>query len=200
MAFGPGRPLPPALRLLLSLERQIYRLRGEQAADLVDPGDLRAFRPEVVPGSEGRPDLVVDLTGDPCAADGPCLRPLYGGRVGDDALLDALLAGEPVRLRLAGSRHRADADLLPAAECRTVLTRSLNRVFSTVLSLCLAEALGPLPTSGRRGGATREGDGAARPGPAAIGAFLARAAATKLATRLTRLCTTGRTGASAGGR
>ncbi|RVU20581.1 glucosamine inositolphosphorylceramide transferase family protein [Methylobacterium oryzihabitans] len=189
VAFGPGHPLPPALRLLLSLERQIYRLRGEQAADLVDPGDLRAFGPKVASGPEGGPDLVIDLTGDPCAAGGPCLQPLYGGLAGDDALLDALLAGEPVRLRLAGSPHRADADLLPAAECRTVLTRSLNRVFSTVLSLCLAEALGPLAAPERRAGVAVRAR-SARPGAAALGAFLARTAAAKLAARLTRLCTT----------
>ncbi|MEH3147859.1 MAG: formyl transferase [Methylobacterium frigidaeris] len=237
VAFGPGRPLPAALRLLLSLERQVYRLHGEQAADLLDPRDVRAAWADP---SADPPDLVIDLTGG--EADGSCIRPLYGGLAGDDALIGALLGDAPVRLRIAGSARRSGADLLPAVESRTVLTRCLNRVFSTVLSLCLAEAqrpscdfrsiapddpggiaaiaepsrrdaeIGLAGVRGASGSAARADDadfGTHRPrpvsgprsgdvaasraggsGPVAVGAFLARAVASKLADRLTRLCTT----------
>ncbi|GJD47486.1 hypothetical protein OPKNFCMD_0194 [Methylobacterium crusticola] len=207
VAFAEGRPYPAALRLLLELERPVFRLKGEQAADLVASGPVRSAWP--VPS--GPADLLIDLA-EPAADGGAGLCPLYNGCAGDEGLVAAVMAGAPIRLRLSGGARPAggdlaggdltggdviggdlagedvagdDPELLPAVESRTVLTRALNRVFSAVLTLCLAEAGRPLPapSPGRT----------ARPGPrvgaAAVAGFAARTGARKLAERLTDLCT-----------
>ncbi|WP_407524076.1 glucosamine inositolphosphorylceramide transferase family protein [Methylobacterium oryzisoli] len=172
----PGRPYPAALRLLLALERPIFRIRGEQAADLLDPAILAG----AWPGPQGVPDRTIDLAGAP--GDG-VLAPLYDGEAGDEALIGAIMEGRALGLSFAGASAALGSELRPAIESRTVLTRALNRVFSTVLSLCLAEAA--------RSPATAGGVAApARPvGIGAVAAFAAGTLARKAGDRLTALCT-----------
>ena len=172
----PGRPYPAALRLLLALERPIFRLTGAQAADLLDPEAL----PGAWPSPQGVPDRTIDLTGAP---GGGALSPLYDGEAGDEALIGAIMEGGAVRLSFAGASAGLGSDLRPAIESRTVLTRALNRVFSTVLSLCLAEA--GRPPAGAGGGAAAP---APPIGAGAVAAFAAATLARKAGDRLTGLC------------
>jgi hypothetical protein len=128
-----GRPLPAAVDLLLRLERLVFRISGEQAADLVPVSTL------AVPQASGtsRPSLVIDLAGGPQrGGEVPVLRPLYFGHADEEVLISALLSRSGVELGFEGraGTHR------PAVDSPDVLTRALNTSFCALLRLCLQRA------------------------------------------------------------
>src|SRR5215216_4360133 len=87
LVFGGTKDrLPPAVDLMLELERIIYRLRGPRPSDRWS-WDERASQ-DLSP--DGRPDLVFDLSGGESAIPGSrVIRPLYDGVAGEAALLGA---------------------------------------------------------------------------------------------------------------
>ncbi|MDR7037935.1 hypothetical protein J2X36_002688 [Methylobacterium sp. BE186] len=173
-----GRPLPAGLSLLLDLERLVFRLRGERAAEPVSADAIRRVCPLASPAEPA--DLVLDLSGVPAQADRPSLRPLYDGSADEDVLLDRVM--QPARLSLSIDGAARAETARPEIAGRPVLTERLDNAFGVLLGLCLR--------------AVREGTADAGPHdapagravvPADLAAFAARAVRTKIARTLTKL-------------
>ncbi len=136
---GTAPALPANLRLLLQLERLLYRQGGDNASDFltIEQFDRRAIIDQPV---EADYDLLIDLSGKeqdlagPCSSSTRCLRPLYDGRAGVDELMGILLDGQAPQLSLDDSALSAPRMFgLCAVEQPQILSRGLNNVFSRMI-------------------------------------------------------------------
>src|SRR5262249_58566510 len=144
--------LPPAVDLVLELERIIYRLHGPRPSDR-QPWDAQTLpRPAV----GDRPDLVFDFSGseaasEPAPEDARVLRPLFDGAPGQAALLGALTAGRMPIIEI----EDVDAGVVvaraaPRAENTATITEGLDCALARLVTLVTAAArrlhpLAPLP-------------------------------------------------------
>jgi hypothetical protein len=138
-----GRSLPVAVKLLLTLERLIFRLPGEHACDnVVDRSKFSAFDSRPENGAKAI-ELALNLTG----SDLPeiiaknierALFPLFDGIASDDALINVILDGR-VPVLTVGDLKRPEWTwtAVPAVENRQVLTIALDNMFSTLMRLCI---------------------------------------------------------------
>lgn len=165
---APARPEPAALALLLQLEGLLYRRRGPNLTERIDPP----------PGAEesGPADLVIDLAGDGAGAD--ALRLVADGSPEPEAIACAILDGrEPHLAAVRGACVLAEAR--PALENRAMVTLSLDQVLERAIDLLAGAVAAPA------GGAFAP----APPRPvsgASAARFLAAALAAKVLTRLLR--------------
>lgn len=126
-----GAPAPPGLRLLLMLERMLFRTGLETSSEAPPP--LEAA------------DVVVDLSGKaPADVKTPTLYPLFDGAPGDAAAANALLERRAPRIDVIllepEAAPRRIATATPALETREKFTPSYRAVAAAAAAL-LAEAL-----------------------------------------------------------
>lgn len=140
---GTNGALPPAVDLLLELERIVYRLRGPR------PSDRWSWDADTPPEAslDGRPDLVFDLSGAASApAACPVIRPLFDGAAGEAALLGALAAGRMPIIDL----EDVEAGVIvargaPRAENAATMLEAFDCVLARVVTLVTAIARGVRP-------------------------------------------------------
>ena len=141
------QPRPPAgLATLLDLERLLLRGGRRSDADALD-------RATIPTGHDAAtPDVVIDFTEAPHrAGDRPqlYLRPLYNGRAGENAVLDAILAGDLPMIEIRDEMSGAIVDGgHPSAEEADGLGGGLVTVMSrsiTLLSAVVARGPRPMP-------------------------------------------------------
>ncbi|MER2264531.1 glucosamine inositolphosphorylceramide transferase family protein [Methylobacterium oxalidis] len=173
-----GAPMPRGLGLLLDLERLVFRLRGEQAAEPIPAETVRRAWPLARPTDPA--DLVLDLSGCGGVGDAPVLRPLFDGSPDEDVLLERVMEPASLTLTIDGAARPERAR--PEIAGRPVLTERLNNVFSALLGLCL-RAIDGGATSGAQTGSPAP----RRPGSTDLAAFASRAARAKVARSLTKL-------------
>jgi len=133
-----ARPLPLACRLLLQLERLIYRCRTDHAMELTGvPG----FTPHGPDGDKQHDfDVVVDLSGsdDPLPRCRRALTPLFNDVAGELGAIAAILNGPPMRIEVHDSaRGAASLTALPAVADPRMLTSALDGVLSSTATLIL---------------------------------------------------------------
>ena len=172
--------LPPGLGLLLMLER----LLGRAGDNVFEPVDLAM--------AEGPPkgEFVVDLSGFAAAtaSHAPRLSPLFDGCCDPNSAIAALLDGSAPRLEIEfrdamGARIAASG--LPAVENQHSLSRPLGQVCARSASLLL-RALRDFQRGRIVGGAAEPAIACVPPAPLLF-PFVARALASKVAYRLTRI-------------
>ncbi len=177
-----GPHVPRTFKLLLELEKLVFRLHGEHACDLLDENILDSCQETPGAGDNGR---VLDLTGQDVTGIRSDISVRYDGSVSDDAVLLAVLEGRSPALSIVSGADRVMMSGLSAVEDRTVATRALDNVFSALLQLCEKAATAPM-TSGSQSSVP--------PVPARdmhAGKFLAFGAAAlkdKLNTRIAKFC------------
>ncbi len=170
--------LPPALDLLLDLERIIYRLRDPRPSDPW-PWDERTPR---IP--DGRPDLVVDFSGSESLQAGcRMIRPLYDGAAGEAALIGALAAGRMPVIDIEDVEAGAViARAAPCADNAATVSGAFDCVLARVVTLVTAIAGGakpPAPIERSTARPIRLRD---------VAAFEAKSLARSLVRRLYHLC------------
>lgn len=136
---GNAHGIPVKLRLLLQLEKLLYRQGGEFASDLisVEPFDNV---PVITKPSRTGYDLVIDLAGDTQLAQFRCrrFRPLYDNLVGTPDLVGILLDGHAPRLSLDDSALPEPRRFgLCAVQEPEIISRGLNNVYSRMAGLLL---------------------------------------------------------------
>ncbi|AWN42025.1 formyl transferase [Methylobacterium durans] len=173
-----GPPLPAGLRLLLDLERLVFRLRGEQAAEPLAAAAIRHAVP--LARASDPSDLVLDLSGSASQVGGAVLRPLFDGAASENVLLERVMEPALLTLTIDGSARAEVAR--PEIAGRPVLTERLNNAFCTLLGLCLrALRDGPAPEAGGTAPSLRA------LGNSELTAFAARAAQAKVTRWLTKI-------------
>ncbi|HEX7882940.1 MAG TPA: hypothetical protein VF499_09395, partial [Afipia sp.] len=133
-SFGADRhPLPLNCRLLLELERLVYRVHGDGATDSV-PAALRAFAPQTT-----TPDVVINLGGEePATAARRVLTPFFNGVPGEIGALAALAYGEDLLVELHDTASPwAPWRARPASADRDVLAVTLDGSLSCAVLLIL---------------------------------------------------------------
>jgi hypothetical protein len=141
-----SRPWPPAFQLVLTLEKLIHRLKGEQACDFA-PAPLPLLQRLADLDGNRRFDLVVNCVGrfDRLPAARRILTPLFNGQPSEFGALEALLDHGDVEIGvLSGTDPGQLIDCgTVAMEKRTVLTSSLNSVFSRAAELVIKAVNSP---------------------------------------------------------
>src|SRR5262249_15165813 len=170
--------LPPALDLLLELERIIYRLRDPRPSDR-SPWDGRIPRM-----ADGRPDLIVDLCGSESGPAGcRTIRPLYDGVAGEAAPIGALAAGRMPVIDIEDVEAGVVvARAAPCADNAATVSGALDCVLARLVTLVTAIAGGaepPAPIARSAARPTRLRD---------VAAFPAERLAWSLVRRLYHLC------------
>jgi hypothetical protein len=128
IASAAGAPPPPGLKILMQLERIIYRL----------PVDLESPPPQ--PTDAQPADLVIDLTGaEPGPVSTLTLKPLFDLHASQAAAADALLDRRAPQIDLMltepGAGPRCIASATPALENRNLFTPGFHAVTASVASL-----------------------------------------------------------------
>ena len=176
--------------LLFAFERIVY---GIAVPDAID---AKAVMPNAMP-DDAKPELAIDFDGSALASPVEILAlvPLYDGRPGEAAAMEALLDGRAPSLSVA-LRAPADGEArlvatgLPALTEPRIFTRSLDNVLSRMSALLLNaiaalvskgpagldEALPLMPRPSRR-----------PPGPGRATAFILGSLKAKVAARLARM-------------
>ncbi len=134
---GQALALPGKLRLLLQLERLLYRRGGDNASDLIDIGQFDNVAIIAQPARSGY-DLLIDLAGetDLSSFRARRFRPLYDGMVGADELIETLLDGHAPNLSVDDSALPEPRLFgLCAIEQPQIITQGLNNVFSRMTGL-----------------------------------------------------------------
>ncbi|MBR0900657.1 hypothetical protein JQ616_37370 [Bradyrhizobium tropiciagri] len=133
-SFGSDRhPLPPTCRLLLELERLVYRVRGDGATDSVAAALRALARPTTTP------DIVINLSGEALAAPGQrVLTPRFNGVPGEIGTLAALANDEDLLVELHDTaRPWGPWTARPASADRAVLAMTLDGSLSCAVLLIL---------------------------------------------------------------
>jgi hypothetical protein len=144
-----GKP-PAGLNMLFELERVLLR-KGRPSA--VDPVDRNCEAASIGVGPAA--DIVIDFTAQPRDAASTArmyLRPLYNGVAGEDAALDAILAGDLPMIEIVDEASGSILDqALPSAEIAAGLSGHLDAVVARTLTLLRAILSGAprLPAAGR---------------------------------------------------
>jgi hypothetical protein len=185
-----GHSLGGGFSLLLRLERLIYGFAGPLRSE------AGSWPTSLARTSEER-DLVVDFTGEALTSPVtvPTLVPLYDGVASETAAVAALLDSRSPLLAIALRRPgdgsaRIVARALPAIEEPSIVCRALERVLAHMERLVLRRV-----ERFQSGPREAEEDAApvaslsAVPGRAQAALFVGRILATKIAARLSRLCT-----------
>lgn len=187
-----GGEQPAKLRLLLQLERLLYRQGGENASDLITLADFEGF-PLVQEPVYSAYDLVMDLAGytDLSHFRARRFRPLYDGMAGSADLVGLLLDGHRPRLSLDDSAlSEARRFGLVAVEEPEIVLRGLDNVYSRMLGALLksvdeiAENLVTTPPVALSGARTKR---KRRKAPLKAGRFFLGTLSGKLTRRLNRL-------------
>ena len=172
---------PVGLGLLLTLERLLFR-----AVDNV-------FEPIDLTMAEGPPkgEFVIDLSGFTVAtgSQAPRLSPLFDRCCDPNSAIAALLDGRAPRLEIEfrdAMGARIVASGLPAVENPHSLSRSVEQVFARSASLLL-RALRDFQRGRILGGPAGSAIAYSPPPPLFLFPFVARALASKIANRLTRI-------------
>ena len=189
---GRSTGMPAKLRLLLALEKLLYRIGGENAADQISIDQFEQISILDAPARIGY-DLVIDLAGDTRLSDFRCrrFRPLYDGMVGTSDLIGLLLDGHAPRLALDDSALPDPRRFgLCAVEQPEIVLRGLNNVFSRMAGAMLkavdeiSENLAVSPPDALSGArANRK----TRKAPLKAGRFLLGNLALKISNRLSAL-------------
>ncbi len=136
---GRSRHMPSRLRLLLQLERLLYRQAGENASDLISPSQLDTAAIVSSPARSGY-DLVVDLAGDTQLSGYRCrrFRPLYDNLPGIADLIGILLERHAPALAVDDSALSEPRRLgLSAVQQPEIILRGLDNVFSRMAGILL---------------------------------------------------------------
>jgi hypothetical protein len=134
-----GADKPHGLDMLFDLERMLLRKGVFGGADTVLRDKIDAGR-----SRKGEPDVVVDFSAEkPNLGAGSvrCLKPLFNGAAGEDAVLDAVLSGDLPCIEIFDSATgEVVARGMPSAENAAGLSGALDTVMARTLTL-LAIAL-----------------------------------------------------------
>ena len=136
---GTAHHIPTKLRLLLQLEKLLYRRGGANASD---PIALDQFNKQPVirePARSGY-DLVIDLAGNTRLSQFRCrrFRPLYDGMEGTADLIGLLLDGHAPRLSLDDSALSEPRRFgLSAVQQPEIIISGLNNVYSRMAGFLL---------------------------------------------------------------
>ncbi len=136
---GRSGDLPGHLRILLQLEKLLYRQGGENASDLLTIAQFDGFSIMDQPARTGY-DIVIDLAGETALAQFRCrrFRPLYDGMAATADLIGILLDGYAPRLALDDSALPEPRRFgLCAVEQPEIVLRSLDNVFSRMAGMLL---------------------------------------------------------------
>jgi hypothetical protein len=138
-----GPALPGAVKILLTLERLVFRLSGEHACDLVDKSAISCTdyniqrdtkTSEIILNLSGRdlPDIFAENVSQ------RILCPFFDGSPTDDALIAALLDEHIPTIAIRDVNHPEQVwCALPAVQNRNALTSALDNVFSALMRLCV---------------------------------------------------------------
>jgi len=132
-------PAPPAVGILLALERMV--LRGSRDT-LCDALPAREFGPPPA----GAPDIILDLSGRAAASVGAAvvLRPLYDGQASEDAMIGALIAGRAPEVAIENvSSGQIVGAGAPSLEAADGLTGGVETVYTRLATLLEAAIRAP---------------------------------------------------------
>jgi hypothetical protein len=189
---GRDHNIPAKLRLLLQLERLLYRQGGENASDFITIEHFDNIPVVDKPGPTGY-DLVIDLAGDTRLSQFGCrrFRPLYDNMAGTADLIGILLDGHAPTLSLDDSARPESRQFgLSAVQEPDKVLSGLNNVYSRMAGALLksvneiAENLEATPPD------TLSGEGNSRQirkAPLKAGRFFLGNLASKISNRLNRL-------------
>ena len=189
---GHSHELPPRLRLLLSLERLLYRQGAESASDLVGIEQFENVSILNEPAKSGY-DLVLDLAGDTRLSDFRCrrFRPLYDNMAGTADLVGLLLNGHAPRLSLDDSALPEPRRFgLCAVQQPQIVVRGLDNVFSRMAGTLLKsvnEIADNIATTPPDALSAEQASRKRARAPLKCGRFLLGNLATKIGNRLNRL-------------
>lgn len=129
-----SHPLPLGVRLLLDLERTIYRLEREGATERAESAML-----SLAPQRDDVPDVVVDLGGDGAPPAGRrVLTPLFNGIPGEIGVMAALTEGREILVELHDTaRPQRPWTARPASQDREVFAATLDGALSCTVALIL---------------------------------------------------------------
>jgi hypothetical protein len=129
------RPLPLAARLLLTLERLVYGQNNQSPS-----APWQDFAPNTP--SEGRADLILDMTGAQSPPSGRTLRPVYAGTLIEETAIADLLARKIPQIGVLDSNENAPHVFNVAVERPRVLCKALDNLgarFETIFAAAVAD-------------------------------------------------------------
>jgi hypothetical protein len=139
---APAVPLPAAANLLMTLERLIYRVGGDDVTLPATPHDLARF----VRQDEAAADLVIDFTASAAAAGMRTWRVTFDGTMDEAAALAALAQSRTPVVAVTDVANGADiARGHPGTEAAGVLTLAFRDVLARTATLIVAALDGATP-------------------------------------------------------
>jgi hypothetical protein len=183
--FVESQPVAPSFRLLMMLERLLFRIHGEHACDAIEATAFSVAAEVAADG--GAADVVLDLSGVVATAAVPgMLQVHYDGHLSEDAAVAAMLDGRAPELTVVDVvSGRRLGSALPAIEDSRVMTRALDPVFSALLQLCIKVVLSHVDQGDRIAVRPSEPQHIHHP---AVLAFGLQTIVEKLRDRIDRLC------------